>query len=70
MTARQRSRSAWQSPCPCGSWAVTASPVLPALGSSTPVSPYVTTVSFVRYAADGGHRTRRRGARRTVAAPV
>ncbi|MEX1659315.1 hypothetical protein ABZ960_40225 [Streptomyces pseudovenezuelae] len=49
---------------------MTASPVLPALGSSIPVSPYVTTVSFVRYAADGGHRTRRRGARRTVAAPV
>lgn len=30
---------------------VTASPVLlPVLGSSIPISPYVTTVSFVRYA--------------------
>ncbi|MFJ9154087.1 metal ABC transporter permease [Streptomyces sp. NPDC102270] len=38
---------------------VTASPVLLALGSSIPISPYVTTISFVLYAgcaAAGRHR--------------
>jgi zinc/manganese transport system permease protein len=47
--------------------------ILLALGSSIPISPYVTTISFVLYAgcaAVGRHRTRRRGARRTVPAPV
>ncbi|MGW0421284.1 metal ABC transporter permease [Streptomyces sp. NPDC003015] len=47
--------------------------ILLALGSSIPISPYVTTISFVLYAgcaAAGRHRTRRRGARRTAAAPA
>ena len=47
--------------------------ILLALGSSIPISPYVTTISFVLYAgcaAVGRHRTRRRGARRTVAVPA
>ncbi|MFF4054499.1 metal ABC transporter permease [Streptomyces sp. NPDC001668] len=47
--------------------------ILLALGSSIPISPYVTTISFVLYAgcaAVGRHRTRHRGARRTVPAPA
>ncbi|MER7564834.1 metal ABC transporter permease [Streptomyces sp. NPDC048523] len=47
--------------------------ILLALGSSIPISPYVTTISFVLYAgcaAAGRHRTRRRGTRRTAAAPA
>jgi zinc/manganese transport system permease protein len=47
--------------------------ILLALGSSIPISPYVTTVSFVFYAvcgAVGRYRTRRRGARRAVPAPA
>ncbi|MFE2215361.1 metal ABC transporter permease [Streptomyces canus] len=45
--------------------------ILLALGSSIPISPYVTTISFVLYvvcAAVGRHRTRRWGARRTARA--
>ncbi|WP_020137155.1 metal ABC transporter permease [Streptomyces sp. 351MFTsu5.1] len=47
--------------------------ILLALGSSIPISPYVTTVSFALYVvcgAAGRYRTRRRGARRTVPAPA
>ncbi|MDH6520818.1 zinc/manganese transport system permease protein [Streptomyces sp. SAI-135] len=47
--------------------------ILLALGSSVPISPYVTTISFALYAgcaAVGRGRTRRRGAPRTVPAPV
>ncbi|MFF1721695.1 metal ABC transporter permease [Streptomyces sviceus] len=47
--------------------------ILLALGSSIPISPYVTTISFLLYvgcAAVGRHRTRRPGARRTIAAPA
>ncbi|MFE3032790.1 metal ABC transporter permease [Streptomyces canus] len=47
--------------------------ILLALGSSIPISPYVTTISFVLYvgcAAVGRHRTRRGDARRTVPAPA
>jgi zinc/manganese transport system permease protein len=47
--------------------------ILLALGSSIPISPYVTTISFVLYAgcaAVGRHRTRRPGTRRTAAAPA
>ncbi|MEU1473643.1 metal ABC transporter permease [Streptomyces sp. NPDC005760] len=47
--------------------------ILLALGSSIPISPYVTTISFVLYAgcaAVGRHRTRHRGARRTAPAPA
>ncbi|GHA01763.1 helicase [Streptomyces purpurascens] len=43
--------------------------ILLALGSSIPISPYVTTISFGIYAvcrAAGGYRTRRWGARRAV----
>ncbi|MEU6357594.1 metal ABC transporter permease [Streptomyces sp. NPDC047072] len=45
--------------------------ILLALGSSIPISPYVTTISFVLYVvcrAVGARRTRRWGARRTAAA--
>lgn len=45
--------------------------ILLALGSSIPISPYVTTISFVLYvvcAAVGRFRTRRWGARRTAPA--
>ncbi|MDQ0912642.1 zinc/manganese transport system permease protein [Streptomyces canus] len=45
--------------------------ILLALGSSIPISPYVTTISFVLYvvcAAVGRYRTRRWGARRTAPA--
>ncbi|MDT0484269.1 metal ABC transporter permease [Streptomyces doebereineriae] len=47
--------------------------ILLALGSSIPISPYVTTISFVLYvvcAAVGRYRTRRWGARRTAPAPA
>ncbi|MFF0082103.1 metal ABC transporter permease [Streptomyces canus] len=47
--------------------------ILLALGSSIPISPYVTTISFVLYvacAAVGRHRTRRWGARGTAPAPA
>ncbi|WP_030316796.1 metal ABC transporter permease [Streptomyces sp. NRRL B-3229] len=47
--------------------------ILLALGSSIPISPYVTTVSFALYVvcgAVGRYRTRRRGARRAVGAPA
>ncbi len=47
--------------------------ILLALGSSIPISPYVTTLSFVLHAgcaAVGRHRPRRWGARRTVPAPA
>ncbi|MFF7949688.1 metal ABC transporter permease [Streptomyces griseorubiginosus] len=47
--------------------------ILLALGSSIPISPYVTTVSFALYVvcgAVGRYRTRRRGARRAVPAPA
>ncbi|QUC60252.1 metal ABC transporter permease [Streptomyces sp. A2-16] len=47
--------------------------ILLALGSSIPISPYVTTISFVLYfgcAAAGRYRSRRGGARRTVPAPA
>ncbi|MEU0408296.1 metal ABC transporter permease [Streptomyces griseorubiginosus] len=47
--------------------------ILLALGSSIPISPYVTTVSFVFYVvcgAVGRYRPRRRGARRPVPAPA
>lgn len=47
--------------------------ILLALGSSIPISPYVTTVSFALYVvcgAVGRYRTRRLGARRTVPAPA
>ncbi len=43
--------------------------ILLALGSSIPISPYVTTISFTIYAVcrvAGGRRTRRWGARRAV----
>ncbi|MEW2118754.1 metal ABC transporter permease [Streptomyces sp. NPDC005474] len=47
--------------------------ILLALGSSLPISPYVTTISFTIYAlcrAAGAYRTRRWGARRTVPQPA
>ncbi|MFG2470621.1 metal ABC transporter permease [Streptomyces canus] len=47
--------------------------ILLALGSSVPISPYVTTISFVLYvvcAAVGRYRTRRWGARGTAPAPA
>ncbi|MFD4790266.1 metal ABC transporter permease [Streptomyces sp. NPDC058459] len=47
--------------------------ILLALGSSIPISPYVTTISFTVYVVcrlAGGYRTRRTGARRTVPQPV
>lgn len=47
--------------------------ILLALGSSIPISPYVTTVSFVFYVvcgAVGRYRTRRRDARRAVPVPA
>lgn len=47
--------------------------ILLALGSSIPISPYVTTISFVLYAGcatAGRHRTRRTGARRMNPAPA
>lgn len=47
--------------------------ILLALGSSIPISPYVTTISFALYvvcAAVGRSRTRRWGARRTAPAPA
>ena len=47
--------------------------ILLALGSSIPISPYVTTISFVLYvvcAAVGRYRTRRWGARGTAPAPA
>ncbi|MGW0840719.1 metal ABC transporter permease [Streptomyces sp. NPDC002787] len=47
--------------------------ILLALGSSIPISPYVTTISFTIYAAcrlAGTYRTRRWGARRTAPQPV
>ncbi|MGX1472632.1 UNVERIFIED_CONTAM: zinc/manganese transport system permease protein [Streptomyces canus] len=47
--------------------------ILLALGSSIPISPYVTTISFILYvvcAAVGRYRTRRWGARRTAPAPA
>ncbi|MFF7052896.1 metal ABC transporter permease [Streptomyces griseorubiginosus] len=47
--------------------------ILLALGSSIPISPYVTTVSFALYVVCGTvgrYRTRRRGARRAVPAPA
>lgn len=47
--------------------------ILLALGSSIPISPYVTTVSFVLYVvcgAVGRYRTRRWGGRRTAPAPA
>jgi zinc/manganese transport system permease protein len=47
--------------------------ILLALGSSIPISPYVTTISFVLYAGCavvGRYRTRHRGARRTVPVPA
>jgi len=47
--------------------------ILLALGSSIPISPYVTTISFVLYAGcavAGRYRTRFRGARRTVPVPA
>ncbi|PWI12263.1 ABC transporter permease [Streptomyces sp. NWU339] len=47
--------------------------ILLALGSSIPISPYVTTVSFTIYAAcrlAGTYRTRRPGARRTAPQPA
>ncbi|MFE9444023.1 metal ABC transporter permease [Streptomyces sp. NPDC006602] len=47
--------------------------ILLALGSSIPISPYVTTISFTIYATcrlAGTHRTRRWGAGRTVAQPA
>jgi zinc/manganese transport system permease protein len=47
--------------------------ILLALGSSIPISPYVTTISFILYvvcAAVGRYRTRRWGARRTAPAPT
>ncbi|MEU0434502.1 metal ABC transporter permease [Streptomyces sp. NPDC006290] len=46
--------------------------ILLALGSSIPISPYVTTISFTIYAAcrlTGSYRTRRWGARRTIRQP-
>ncbi len=45
--------------------------ILLALGGSIPISPYVTTISFVIYLVCrlvGGHRIRRWGSRRTAAA--
>lgn len=47
--------------------------ILLALGSSVPISPYVTTISFTIYAAcrlAGAHRTRRWGARRETPQPA
>ncbi|MDH6492246.1 zinc/manganese transport system permease protein [Streptomyces sp. SAI-127] len=47
--------------------------ILLALGSSIPISPYVTTISFILYvvcAAVGRYRTRRWGARRAAPAPT
>ncbi|MDQ0935844.1 metal ABC transporter permease [Streptomyces turgidiscabies] len=47
--------------------------ILLALGSSLPISPYVTTISFTIYAlcrAAGAYRTRRWGHRRTVPQPA
>ncbi|MDW4907317.1 metal ABC transporter permease [Streptomyces sp. ADMS] len=47
--------------------------ILLALGSSIPISPYVTTISFTIYAlcrVAGTYRTRRRGDRRTVPQPA
>ncbi|WP_141203616.1 metal ABC transporter permease [Streptomyces griseorubiginosus] len=47
--------------------------ILLALGSSIPISPYVTTVSFALYVvcgAVGRYRIRRRGVRRAVPAPA
>ncbi|MFF4864431.1 metal ABC transporter permease [Streptomyces sp. NPDC001231] len=47
--------------------------ILLALGSSIPISPYVTTISFTIYAVCrlvGKYRTRRPGARRTVPQPA
>jgi zinc/manganese transport system permease protein len=47
--------------------------ILLALGSSIPISPYVTTISFTIYAVcrlAGACRTRRRGARRTAVQPA
>ncbi|MGW4490822.1 metal ABC transporter permease [Streptomyces sp. NPDC004376] len=47
--------------------------ILLALGSSIPISPYVTTISFAVYVVCrlvGGYRTRRLGARRTAPQPA
>ncbi|MEU9158036.1 metal ABC transporter permease [Streptomyces sp. NPDC048417] len=47
--------------------------ILLALGSSIPISPYVTTISFTVYVVCrlvGGHRSRRRGARRSAPHPA
>lgn len=47
--------------------------ILLALGSSIPISPYVTTISFTIYAVcrlAGNYRTRHWGARRTAAQPA
>jgi zinc/manganese transport system permease protein len=47
--------------------------ILLALGSSIPISPYVTTISFTIYAVcrlAGSYRTRRWGARRAIRQPV
>src|SRR5882757_9923519 len=47
--------------------------ILMALGSSSPISPYVTTVSFTIYVPcrlAGAYRTRRREVRRTVPQPA
>ncbi|MER5513702.1 metal ABC transporter permease [Streptomyces sp. NPDC002763] len=47
--------------------------ILLALGSSIPISPYVTTISFTVYVVCrlvGGHRGRRRGARRSAPHPA
>ncbi|MER7840655.1 metal ABC transporter permease [Streptomyces sp. NPDC096040] len=47
--------------------------ILLALGSSIPISPYVTTISFTIYVAcrlAGGYRTRRWGARRSAPQPA
>ncbi|MCT9010554.1 metal ABC transporter permease [Streptomyces rhizosphaerihabitans] len=47
--------------------------ILLALGSSIPISPYVTTISFTIYAAcrlAGSYRTRRWGARRSTPQPA
>ncbi len=47
--------------------------ILLALGSSIPISPYVTTISFTIYAVcrlTGSYRTQRRGARRAAPQPA
>ncbi|MGW4913509.1 metal ABC transporter permease [Streptomyces sp. NPDC004270] len=47
--------------------------ILLALGSSIPISPYVTTISFTVYVVCrlvGGHRGRRRGSRRSAPQPA